>query len=97
MDNSQLLNEQAKKLRQLAHTLESATAYQTTGLNRLRVSIEASNATVSTSSTLSTATMRQTMGGDMQFGLPMRGSETLTDPVDRFRVSMPQSMIDTDF
>ena len=30
-------------------------------------------------------------------GVPMRGNETLTDPVDRFRVSQPQSMIDTDF
>jgi hypothetical protein len=97
MDNSQLLNEQAKKLRQLAHTLESATAYQTNGQNRLRVSIEAAPATVNTTTTLAPATMRPTIGGDLQFGLPMRASETLTDPVDRFRVSQPQSMIDTDF
>jgi len=97
MDNSQLLNEQAKKLRQLAHTLESATAYQTNGQNRLRVSLESAPATVNTTTTLAPATMRPTLGGDMQFGLPMRGSENLTDPVDRFRVSQPQSMFDTDF
>ena len=95
MDNSQLLNEQAKKLRQLANTLESATAYQTNGQNRLRVSIEGGSAVVNT--TLAPATMRPTLGGDLQFGLPMRGSENLTDPVDRFRVSQPQSMFDTDF
>ena len=95
MDNSQLLNEQARKLRQLANTLESATAYQTNGQNRLRVSIEGGAAVVNT--TLAPATMRPTLGGDLQFGLPIRGSENLTDPVDRFRVSQPQSMFDTDF
>ena len=32
-----------------------------------------------------------------KMGLAVKANETLTDPVDRFRVSMPQSMIDTDF
>jgi len=67
-----------------------------TGGKRLRVGIEGQSVAVS-AATLSTATMRQTLGGDLQFGLPIRASENLTDPVDRFRVSQPQSMIDTDF
>jgi hypothetical protein len=67
-----------------------------TGGKRLKVGIEGQTVAVS-SATLSTATMRQTLGGDLQFGLPIRGSENLTDPVDRFRVSQPQSMFDTDF
>jgi hypothetical protein len=64
-----------------------------TGGKRLKVGIEGQSVT----STLSVTTMRQTQGGDLQFGLPIRGSENLTDPVDRFRISQPQSMIDTDF
>lgn len=63
------------------------------GGKRLKVGIEGQGVTA----TLATGTMRPTIGGDLQFGLPVRGSENLTDPVDRFRVSQPQSMIDTDF
>jgi hypothetical protein len=63
------------------------------GGKRLKVGIEGQSVTAS----LSTTTMRPTLGGDLQFGLPIRASENLTDPVDRFRVSQPQSMIDTDF
>jgi len=63
------------------------------GGKRLKVGIEGQSVT----STLSTSTMRPTIGGDLQFGLPIRASENLTDPVDRFRVSQPQSMFDTDF
>lgn len=67
-----------------------------TGGKRLKVGIEGQSI-VASAATLSTSTMRQTLGGDLQFGLPIRASENLTDPVDRFRVSQPQSMIDTDF
>ena len=67
-----------------------------TGGKRLKVGIEGQTVVVS-AATLSTTTMRPTIGGDLQFGLPIRASENLTDPVDRFRVSQPQSMIDTDF
>jgi len=66
------------------------------GGKRLKVGIEGQTIAVS-SAILSPVTMRPQMGGDLQFGLPIRGSENLTDPVDRFRVSQPQSMFDTDF
>jgi hypothetical protein len=66
------------------------------GGKRLKVGIEGQSVVV-TAATLSSATMRQTQGGDLQFGLPIRGSENLTDPVDRLRISQPQSMFDTDF
>jgi hypothetical protein len=32
-----------------------------------------------------------------KMGIAVKANETLTDPVDRFRVSMPQALIDTDF
>lgn len=67
-----------------------------TGGKRLKVGIEGQTVAVS-AATIAPATMRPTLGGDLQFGLPIRASENLTDPVDRFRVSQPQSMIDTDF
>lgn len=35
--------------------------------------------------------------GGKRLKVAVSGNETLTDPVDRFRVSQPQSMIDTDF
>jgi hypothetical protein len=35
--------------------------------------------------------------GGKRLKVSMGGNEILTDPVDRFRVSQPQSMIDTDF
>jgi hypothetical protein len=35
--------------------------------------------------------------GGKRLKVSVSGNETLTDPVDRFRVSQPQSMIDTDF
>ena len=35
--------------------------------------------------------------GGKRLKVSMSGNEALTDPVDRFRVSQPQSMIDTDF
>ena len=70
------------------------------GGKRLKVGIEGQSVVIASGNigaTLSTATMRPTLGGDLQFGLPIRASENLTDPVDRFRVSQPQAMIDTDF
>jgi hypothetical protein len=63
------------------------------GGKRIKVGIEGQ----AISAILSTSTMRQTQGGDMQFGLPIRPSETFTDSVNKLRVSQPESLIDTDF
>ena len=39
----------------------------------------------------------QNLRTSSKMGIAVKANETLTDPVDRFRVSQPQSMIDTDF
>ena len=42
-------------------------------------------------------TEAQNLRTSSKMGMAIKANETLTDPVDRFRVSQPQSMIDTDF